>query len=158
MACELYCCLLPRCKALRTCRSGFRLKQKHNGLAAFAKRSYRYCRMTSSRLKPEIACVVKFSTLCNRFYIHVYNVKLKNAVSATRMQRVIYKMLSCDQLHICCYGWYFYSVYFLLRHFSHLSHNSQDCRVGDKFSDSDLCKISDSLTLLSLDTWVKALV
>jgi len=23
MACELYCCLLPRCEALRTCRSGF---------------------------------------------------------------------------------------------------------------------------------------
>jgi len=22
-ACELYCCLLPRCEALRTCRSGF---------------------------------------------------------------------------------------------------------------------------------------
>jgi len=23
MACELYCCLLPQCEALRTCRSGF---------------------------------------------------------------------------------------------------------------------------------------
>ena len=23
MACDLYCCLLPRCEALRTCRSGF---------------------------------------------------------------------------------------------------------------------------------------
>ena len=23
MACELYCCLLPQCEALRICRSGF---------------------------------------------------------------------------------------------------------------------------------------
>jgi len=23
MACELYCCLLPQCEALRTCHSGF---------------------------------------------------------------------------------------------------------------------------------------
>jgi len=23
MTCELYCCLLPHCEALRTCRSGF---------------------------------------------------------------------------------------------------------------------------------------
>jgi len=23
MACELYCCLLPQCEALRMCRSGF---------------------------------------------------------------------------------------------------------------------------------------
>jgi len=23
MACELYCCLLPQCEALRSCRSGF---------------------------------------------------------------------------------------------------------------------------------------
>ena len=28
MACELYCCLLPQCKALRTCRSGFPIATK----------------------------------------------------------------------------------------------------------------------------------
>jgi len=27
MVCELYCCLLPQCEALRTCRSGFRSQQ-----------------------------------------------------------------------------------------------------------------------------------
>jgi len=26
MACELYCCLLPRCEALRICRSGFPIR------------------------------------------------------------------------------------------------------------------------------------
>ena len=28
MACELYCCLLPQCEALRTCRSGFPIATK----------------------------------------------------------------------------------------------------------------------------------
>ena len=28
MACELYCCLLPRCEALRICRSGFPIATK----------------------------------------------------------------------------------------------------------------------------------
>ena len=29
MACELYCCLLPQCEALRTCRSGFPIATAH---------------------------------------------------------------------------------------------------------------------------------
>jgi len=28
MACELYCCLLPQCEALRSCRSGFPIATK----------------------------------------------------------------------------------------------------------------------------------
>ena len=28
MACELYCCLLPQCEALRTCRSGYPIATK----------------------------------------------------------------------------------------------------------------------------------
>jgi len=31
MACELYCCLLPQCEALRTCRSSFPIATHSNG-------------------------------------------------------------------------------------------------------------------------------
>jgi len=30
MACELYCCLLPQCEALRICRSGFPIATVHD--------------------------------------------------------------------------------------------------------------------------------
>jgi len=39
MACELYCCLLPQCEALRICRSGFLIATLHriiNSLTALS--------------------------------------------------------------------------------------------------------------------------
>jgi len=32
MACELYCCLLPQCEALRLCRSGFPIATELTGI------------------------------------------------------------------------------------------------------------------------------
>jgi len=33
MACDLYCCLLPQCEALRTCRSGFPIVNRGESLS-----------------------------------------------------------------------------------------------------------------------------
>ena len=49
---DLYCCLLPQCEALRTCRSGFRLQL--NGAVT---RMWKSCRVKPSRKERAISAV-----------------------------------------------------------------------------------------------------
>ena len=67
MACELYCCLLPQCEALRTCRSGFPIATKWccdqyvkvvPGSAFTQKRAVR-CEKEGMLLQPLRWCCVK---------------------------------------------------------------------------------------------------
>jgi len=52
MACELYCCLLLQCEALRTCRRDFRSQQ--NGAVT---RMWRSCRVQPSHKERAIGVV-----------------------------------------------------------------------------------------------------
>ena len=80
MACELYCCLLPQCEALRTCRSGFSNRNKMvlwlgcGGCAVWSlhKKNMRSVRFVVKRrgcccnLSGGVALIVWFTT--NRMY------------------------------------------------------------------------------------------
>jgi len=72
VSCELYCCLLPQCEALRTCRSGFPiaslscsenvLTSNHaNGLCFFLLRAYQHKCITFKCNRNGLLCYVVYS-------------------------------------------------------------------------------------------------
>jgi len=63
MTCELYCCLLPQCEALRICRSGFPIATMptHHTLEC-----------AQFRLNPESHWLVKWFILANRKFCKKY--------------------------------------------------------------------------------------
>jgi len=94
MACDLYCCLLPQCEALRTCRLGFRSQQKwccdQEGRArsSLHKKNVRSGRFVVKRrgcccyLSVGVALNVRFTTngMCAKNNTHIHAAPTSNRV------------------------------------------------------------------------------
>jgi len=54
MACELYCCLLPQCEALRICRSGFPIATIHPPPTSTKNRLKSFCEVGYANFRPNV--------------------------------------------------------------------------------------------------------
>jgi len=112
-ACDLYCCLLLQCDALRTCRSGFPIATKRccdqdvkvvpgaaftkttrDRRSAFKKEEY-CCKLSVS-----VALNVRFTTngMCAKNYTHIY---VARTSKLEWLWRMIYIVACCHSVKLC---------------------------------------------------------
>jgi len=150
MACELNCCLLPQCKVLRICLSGFSIATKwccDQGVKVVTCETFTKKRAVSAvRCKKEgmllqplgwrcAECAVQHERNVREDQYHMY-------VGRTNNNRVIMALYccllpECEALHTCCSGFPIATI----------ATFQLDTRGGVTFSDSDSTPVPECLKL-----------